>query len=325
MYRIWRIGVLGLVGAPPNGSRVTRIEHGGYSKMPALSNIHQRIAVDQQWEQAYNRNLDRSRLAAERVQLVHVTSAAVILTILSSGVPELLPYDVVVQRERNSHRLTDPNHDMEGDEKQHEPSKDLHLFAGRAWPGIGDVAIAFTEEFEDSHEGEATPFDTGGLAKGRIKWNPTRYSGNVQEFVNESTVPLGEWRRKFGVFMAAYFSDYSEYWSGRPCFEDPEQIFLASNNNHWRAWTFEIRLKGGHNVCERWAWSCDKNLADLINARMIEGLGEGPTLGGPDEVSPLVRFAQSSGSLTPGGSEQFREVLENWIRSELEKRMWAGM
>ena len=214
--------------------------------MPALTKIEERIATDAAWKKADMGNRAATTKTAERIPLVHVTTAEGFFTIVGVVPQELMPSDSASGR-TSPRTLAAEN--MLGF------GRCLYLYAGRASPEFGDVSFAFEPGCESGHKGAATPFDSGGLAAGHIKSKlPNSAAPVLKKFVEDSSTDLNHWRNAFSQFLAAYFTDVTAYWTARPCRHDPEGIF-ENPENGWRAWTFEIRFHEGHSICKRMTWS----------------------------------------------------------------------
>lgn len=267
--------------------------------MPALTYLYSRLQEDDAWSRFYNERIDQAKAAADKIPLVHVTTGENFLQIILNDPPELLPS--VRGRSKPKTLAAEGTVSLP-------PS--VYFYAGRAYEDHGDVALAFDGECHTCHTGAATPFDTGGLVVGRIKWRETngrpRASG---DFIKASTIPLTEWRKAFADFLAGYFMSLLDYWLGRPHCVDQEGIFDEPENEA-RAWIFEIRFHEGHNMCGHVAWSYTGDVWRQLRPMM----GKEPPAGALD--TPLRRFFQDAKPLTPVGAPNFCEVMEGWIREQ---------
>ncbi|HEX8493073.1 MAG TPA: hypothetical protein VF658_09550 [Pyrinomonadaceae bacterium] len=260
------------------------------------------MKLDTTWYRTYKKSLKPAKAAAAQIYLIHVSGHFIpfeqVLTTHSYHLPlsvESAGYCSQVTREA---------------EDSHGLNRSLYFYAGRAFPGFGPIALAFDPSCEKKHRGSATPYDTGGLYKGFIKWNLPDYTpSTLSKFTKDSAIDLKKWRAKFSTFMAAYFAPLHEYWSGRPWKDDPEQMFQPAN--HWRAWVFEVRFEEEQSIFDAATWCARPDQANIL----FEEAEASPPLG--SVYSPLQDFMDKVPSLVPQGTPEYCEEIEAWVRREI--------
>lgn len=126
-----------------------------------------------------------------------------------------------------------------------------YYYAGRVHPQFGDCAFAFDSSLEVNVDGDAHPFDTGGLYWGKM--SPTRDLKEV-EVVSEACrlaklhrKQLSDWRDAFAEHLSKAFAGGNQYLRGIPTPGTLDETLPAMNTtNHdrkdWRSWTWEIRI-----------------------------------------------------------------------------------
>jgi len=269
--------------------------------MAALTDIENRIHLDRVWKRDFDANRENAESVAQSIPILHVTSFESLLSVVLNQPLELVPSREGSEESARTVRAEDAL----GLERS------LYFYSGRAFPGFGDVALAFEAGCEDDHTGSATPFDTGGLFAGHIKTNlPSNDPLVLRAFTQESLSDLGEWRDAFAVFLAAYFRKPADFWGARPCKADPDGVFKNPDNT-WRAWTFEVRFYEGHNVCSRVAWAHSEAVVERLTEMLIDEPPQGafPT--------PLQQFLEGKPSLSPQGNVDFCGEIERWTQREV--------
>lgn len=272
--------------------------------MSAFTDLEKHIKSDPAWEATYTTNFTEARVISENVHLVHVSGNETRISfeeILSLG--HMLPtsaaeYAYCSDDTREAERRLGLPHCV-------------YFYAGRAHESFGIVALAFNVDIEELKSGSATPFDTGGLVGKYIKWNLPDYDEKtLQHFLGDSLFDLSEWRQKFAVFLAAYFSPLTSYWSNtdRPYRSDPEEIFLKDNT--WRAWVFEVRIHESIDIFQAAAWCAPEDQMNHLMFAAIDKLAPLGSLGDPYEK--FVRRA-----IDTEGSPDFCAIMESWIRQEV--------
>jgi hypothetical protein len=277
--------------------------------MPALVDLDQYLA-DNNWRAAYEALLPEARAIAERVPLVHVSGNEHRLPFerLIFDPPHLIP--------TSAHATYCSDLTRRAEDLLSLP-RSCYLYAGRAHPRYGSVALAFAAGCEAAREGSATPFDSGALVHHdpETRLQLTLEGGdsetNRAAFVQASQVPLNAWRDAFARFLAAYFHDSRCYWLDRPERLDPEDLFGL--NDEWVAWTFEVRFDRGPSIHDRLAWCADTFVMSRL--RQLEANDPLPTPGAL--LTPLQRFLQGPAPLAAAGSPEFDTELETWIRQFL--------
>jgi hypothetical protein len=250
-----------------------------------------RIDNDPARKRSYTSNTDAADRIAKRIPLIHLTCKAGDLADIFLKAPNrLVP---------GGKSGTGRTRELEG--KRH-VGPGLYFYAGRAYTGDGNVAVAFDLESEDRHTGAAAPFDTGGLIAGKIQpcagWpEPERV-----EFVRTSEFDIREWRLKFAMYLAGHFEQLDGYITGRPTWGDPEGI-LGEPSNSFHAWTFEIRFMEGADLKNIVAWSSSQTQLESFRNRLLNAA--------PVDFDILDQLYGSV--LDVIGSVDFRGVMERWI------------
>jgi len=134
----------------------------------------------------------------------------------------------------------------------------LYFFAGHACPDFGGLVLAYAAEMADADDGDATPFDTGGLSLGFVHARDLDKGEAKAEYCRRYIVGLGVWRREAGAYFDEYFASPTEYVSGAvPVRDDPSGRLRHPKNNDRRAWTWEVRLRRDHPIEQalRKAWA----------------------------------------------------------------------
>lgn len=270
--------------------------------MPVLTNLTARLASDSDWQDVYGRNLSQAQDAAQRIFLVHVSGHFIPFENLFDTPPYCIP--------RSSESVGYCSQVSRDSEDAHGLPRCVYFYAGRACPDFGPIALAFPPAVEAGQIGSATPYDTGGLFKGYIKWNlPDYLPATLANFTKESIFDLGEWRQAFGTYLAAYFNPLQAYWFAQPWKDDPDGLFQPAN--HWRAWVFEIRLDTGPSILSAAAWCARPDQADLL----YDAAEREPPIG--SSPSPLQEFVDSVLEIVPGGTNSYCEELEVWVRAAI--------
>lgn len=256
--------------------------------MPALSNIVERVRSSEDWRSAYRANRVGAKVMADKLPLVHTTSAV----------------DPLLQE---PHELC-PSHSSPKTLESEQTlglDRSLYFFVGRILPGpAGGSCFAFDPSRELHHQGAATPFDTGGIAQGHIRSIlPDSQSVTLQTFVQGSSFTLQRWRKRLAVYLAAYFGTPQGYLENQPPLRcDPEQIFRL--NVDCRSWTWEVRFLEPHSIFDVAAWSS--------STEIYEEFGELLADAGPADAPQLEAFQRLA--LTKGGSPNYRQEMQNWVR-----------
>ena len=150
-----------------------------------------------------------------------------------------------------------------------------YFYSGRAHPGFGDVALAFSPAIEESHSGSATPFDTGGAYWSKlhpfVDLSDQDRLARGKSLVDDTKCSLARWRQELEGFLNIFFAgDEVGYLDGNPPDTDgdwgPEDLPARKRSNiedplvDWRAWTWEVRLHEEHEIereLQHWAATAD--------------------------------------------------------------------
>jgi hypothetical protein len=134
----------------------------------------------------------------------------------------------------------------------------LYFFAGHACPDFGGLVLAYAAEMADADDGDATPFDTGGLSLGFVHARDLDKGETRTEYCRKFVVGLGAWRRDAASYIDEYFASPAEYVNGSaPVRDDPSGRLRHPKNDDRRAWTWEVRIRRDHPVEQalRKAWA----------------------------------------------------------------------
>lgn len=127
-----------------------------------------------------------------------------------------------------------------------------YFYAGRADPNYGGVAFAYDASI-DRREGDATPFDSGGLCRDLMK--PSNLSDDEnRKLVGDTKNDLTEWRKPFKEFLAVFFPNPRDYFHGRPRasakWGPPDLPARQEENTEFIAWTWEARIHEPHPLLD---------------------------------------------------------------------------
>jgi hypothetical protein len=242
--------------------------------------------------QPINDNRNKAKRVAKEIPLVHVIRTKHFLEVVKS--PLLM---LSITQEGRSSPKTIKAEDTLG------LGRCLYFYAGRACPEFGEIALAFDAQCEEEHSGWATPFDTGGLAAQKIRWNlPDQNDERIRDFTMKSRVPLEQWRERFASFLETYFPDLSTYWFSRPCQADPEEIYIL--NDDWRAWVFEVRFQEPHDACNRIALCTSFAISQMLRREYAGSPIRKDILDKPERI-------------TSYDGEAVCDTIEEWIKERL--------
>lgn len=190
----------------------------------------------------------------------------------------------------------------------------IYFFIGRCVPDFGDTGVA---NARPSGGGlTAVPFDTGGMAQGKIQTDPPLTPASRAEIVRHWSLDEPNFSSEFPRWGARAYTSSAEYTEGLP----PKQhlvaeIVISSDKNEARAWTWEGRVPSKQHAC-----SLIQPLKVVLSDRLLDqyrtwikyrGLLEGP------EYANHVRFL-SSIRLDPGklggcmALNQYLEGVAQW-------------
>jgi hypothetical protein len=261
--------------------------------MGVWDDLDARVSATLDWKTIYDNNLLLASRIASRVPVVHVIART------------MTPEDCwTLVTDDGSLSLANPNPNTITAERELLLPRSVYFYAGRAYPGVGGIALAFDPSVDLLHTGSITPFDTGGLVCGKVK--SLKWMSDVEriEYGRRSIQPLEDWRARFAVFLAAYFNPLGSYVSNflRPCRNDPDGIFEHVENT-WRSWTLEVRYYEGQPLgrVDHWCAS-EAHMAALDDAISAS----------PARSALLADFARRS--VAPAGDDDYGDRIETWIK-----------
>ena len=269
--------------------------------MPLLTDLANRLKTNPTWRERYKANLATSRAVAAKISLVHVSGnpSRVSFADLLAKVPYEIPTSDAAYGYCSD--MTRAAEDMLN------LGRCVYLYAGRAHPRFGKIALAFEGSCEAGHTGSATPFDTGGLANRKIISNLPDYKADtLKEFVARSVLDLTNWRRAFSRYLAAYFLTPRDYWQGTAAMSDPEELLIR--NTDWRARVFEIRFHEGQRILVASFWCASKGQKQLLEREAKAHAPVGAI------SSPLQQLLYNVPSLAPHGTPYYCEDIETEVR-----------
>ncbi|MFT3838965.1 MAG: hypothetical protein QM723_18440 [Myxococcaceae bacterium] len=133
----------------------------------------------------------------------------------------------------------------------------LYFYAGYACSEFGDIVLVYEPKFADGDDGDATPFDTGGLFSDdplpapihdRLAEPLPRLLGKLARIAQVllEKIPLSIWRERCVTQLVHYFGSVEAHLRDeRPVRDDPTGRLHHPGNSR-RAWTWEIRLHRDH-------------------------------------------------------------------------------
>ena len=154
-----------------------------------------------------------------------------------------------------------------------------YFYASRVYPGIKgagiNIGLVYGPEFERAHQGNANPFDTGGVYKGI----PVPLNGEQDEVLRRdrarqlilgTLVDLSKWRQQFSRYLDDYFIEPGDYTARhpRPIYpppvnDDPNDLPVRHQenvaNDDFRFCAWEVRLTDRISVVDHLErWGCDQ-------------------------------------------------------------------
>jgi hypothetical protein len=272
--------------------------------MAALTHSTARVNANTSWRSMYDRNQAKALEVAAKMPLIHVSGHYTpFIDVILTPPHELPTSDASAGYCSDYTRSAEDNLGI---------NRSVYFYAGRAHPNFGSLALAFDPACEAAHTGSVTPFDSGGLnGKGEfMRWNlPDYHDATLRGFMAQSVIDLADWRVHFAEYLSMYFDPLSEYWFGRPCRMDPEEIF--QDGNEWRAWVFEVRFNEGQRISDAQVWCASPEQMGLI-FEAIEGMP--PTGVG---LTPLEEFLRNVTPLAPAGTPHYCSEVETWVRNSV--------
>ena len=276
--------------------------------MPVFTDLSNRVRSAPFDKAEYDRRLPVCQEVARRMVLVHVTGKGRAFEVSVVCDPQQIPTSADVEYYTDETRSAEDRLGL---------PRSAYFYAGRANPSLGNLAMAFSPDCENSHSGSVTSFDTGGLMhrdrKIKLRLTPTDGDGERAEYGKASVLPLrgpNGWRDTFAQVLAAYFAQDSDYWQGRPQPIDPEGLYEL--NTDWRAWTFEVRFSEPQPICTCAAWCADEAVMNTL--RRLHAAE--PLTPPGDPPAPLSRFLAGPAPLEPAGTPHFCSRTERWAREQ---------
>ncbi|MBF0294125.1 MAG: hypothetical protein HQL96_02965 [Magnetococcales bacterium] len=209
-----------------------------------------------------------------------------------------------------------------------------YYYAGLAHEEFGDIAFSYHPDHEESCQGWANPFDTGGVVLGEIHpfhktaWPPAQgdRSREACKFIEATMIDRNSWRQEFGIFLnRCYGGDVQPYLNGapphRPCAHErslphqyPDQ---DARNTDRRAWTWEIRLEC-HPPVEKGLlhWSCRSNDQSMIVQQFTDIQGKAATF--PEErINALIEVVESwvAPAIDESPCKALQNKLSQWMQT----------
>lgn len=264
--------------------------------MTAFSELQTRIKTDSSWRSNYHGNWRDCQRISSSIPLIHVTCKNGLLSDLIAASRGLLEV---------SARASSAGAATVRDEDAGQLQSALYFYAGRAYPVLGGLALVFSNHCERNHTGSSTPFDSGGMIRGYIHPFSSCQEATRAAFLQASALKLAVWRRRFRLFLAAYFKRPDHYLDGKPEYPDPEGIFL-DRRNEFRAWTFEVRFHEAHSLKE------DDVVCWYGQQRHLRSL-ERRALSAPLSEHSIVKDLRARGV---GATDYIKEV-EQWVRKAI--------
>ena len=121
----------------------------------------------------------------------------------------------------------------------------IYFFAMRSERAFGFVVFAArlrrATERKDRKDKGATPFDSGGLWRGKVRTNRTLDAHQRQELFRANDIALPEFREEFDAYLRANYKKFNEYIVGKPPRHGTPPI-IPRRPNKSRAWTWEVRV-----------------------------------------------------------------------------------
>ena len=118
----------------------------------------------------------------------------------------------------------------------------MYFFAMRSERAFGLVVFAARlRRVTGRKDKGATPFDSGGLWRGKIQVSHTLDAHQRKELFRTHDIALTEFREKFDAYVRANYASFNEYVVGEPPRHGTPPI-IPRRPNKSRAWTWEVRV-----------------------------------------------------------------------------------
>lgn len=170
-----------------------------------------------------------ARQCATRIALIHAIAGGVgaFIEVLKGGTLQAR------HRTRSS---------TEASEREMQSQPAVYFYAGRTYPApVGAIVLVVRPKDDGSvSKAKASPFDTGGVMRGktRLPWNA--YAPRTQTgYVENHSVEMLNFRCYLERHLSAFFDTLDHYWK-RPPSRPIDEVNFAGQTE-WRDWTFEIR------------------------------------------------------------------------------------
>ena len=168
----------------------------------------------------------------------------------------------------------------------------------------------------DRGQGGATPFDSGGLWKGKI--HPLNGAKVAQHVIDErrrvfaaNNVALDRWQPEFREYLEENYDDILSYVQGQPPSQGTDPITNADPNTE-RAWTWEVRYPTAliaKNLRLRYVCMHPHDLADYVNW-LPSCLGKL----GAAELAELTDWVTSNVEVSDSPSDAVESMLQRLTR-----------
>lgn len=118
----------------------------------------------------------------------------------------------------------------------------VYFFAMRSERAFGYVVFAARLRLATGRRDKgATPFDSGGLWRGKVQTNRTLDSREREELFRTHETELPDFRENFDAYVTGNYRSLNEYIVGKPPQHGTPPI-IAGWPNKSRAWTWEVRI-----------------------------------------------------------------------------------
>ena len=190
----------------------------------------------------------------------------------------------------------------------------LYFFAMRSEHAFGFVVFALRLKVQpDPHVFGATPFDSGGMWKGKV-WTARnlREPAKRQLFQNHD-VQLSNFPREFERYMEANYSDITDYVEGRPPVSGTPPIIPRFPNSS-RAWTWEVRIP--RSVTSTWAELVGGFITPTAMSEYSDWLAYDSTVEDA-EAEYIHRWTSTKMQLAPPGVSAHAFAQESLLAGEI--------
>ncbi len=209
-------------------------------------------------------------------------------------------------------------------------SRCTYFYAGQADSHYGNLLFVYWPAMEKGKEGEASPYDSGGVYRG--KCDPFRGmsdtdwpSPNAVAFLKSTAYALSDWREYFAYYLDEYFvQDWQRYCLGQPpsanptplsCWESLPARFSSnfSPKVDWPSWSWEVRVRGKIPLAEGlFFWSAVRTTMDTLGDMLLDDpYGAGALLEGLFSSEHTV--ADTAAEMVDAGRKRSIE----WVTQQL--------